>query len=300
VVRESPVTRLGIGLLWLLSRLAPPVRRRACEVLAIVFMRIARERRQVARVNLRLCFPALTHAEREALLRRHFRALGRALALACATWFRTADEVRAAVRVEGLEHLLAVQGRPRILFAPHFVSLDPAAIRLSMEHDAVAIYSTQKQPAFDRFLLSRRTRFRAIRMVPREAGIKPVLRALREGLPLFFQPDLDFGPRDSVFASYFGVAAATTTALARLARISGAAVLPVIAEQTADGMQCIVRIHPPLVDFPSHNPEGPEADARRMNALIEESVRRIPDQYWWLHKRFKTRPAGEPSVYEGS
>jgi len=259
-------------------------------------MRFARERREVARANLRLCFPALTAAERDALLRRHFRALGRALAVACTTWFRTADEVRAAVRVEGMEHLHAVEGRPRILFAPHFVSLDTAAIRLSMEHDAVAIYSTQKRPAFDRFLLSRRTRFRAIRMIRREEGIKPVLRALREGLPLFFQPDLDFGPRDSVFVSYFGVSAATTTALPRLARISGAVVLPVIAEQAADGMRCIVRIHPPLDEFPS---DSPVADARRMNALIEENVRRIPDQYWWLHKRFKTRPAGEPSVYEG-
>jgi len=259
-------------------------------------MRVARERREVARVNLRLCFPALTSAEREALLRRHFQTLGRGLSLACTTWFRPADEVRAAVRVEGLEHLRAVEGRPRILFAPHFVSLDTAAIRLSMEHDAVAIYSTQKRPAFDRFLLSRRTRFRAIRMIPREAGIKPVLRALREGLPLFFQPDLDFGPRDSVFVSYFGVAAATTTGLPRLARISGAVVLPVIAEQAADGMQCIVHIHPPLDEFPGNSPE---ADARRMNALIEEIVRRIPDQYWWLHKRFKTRPPGEPPVYEG-
>jgi KDO2-lipid IV(A) lauroyltransferase len=260
-------------------------------------MRIARERREVAHVNLRLCFPALTHGARAELLRRHFLVLGRGLALACIAWFRTPDEVRAAVRVEGLEHLLALQGRPRILFAPHFVSLDTAAIRLSLEHDAVAIYSRQKQPAFDRFLVARRTRFRAIRMIPRDAGIRPVLHALREGVPLFFQPDLDFGPRDSIFVPFFGVAAATTSALTRLARIAGAAVLPVIAEQTADGMQCIVCIHPPLDAFPG---ESPEADTRRMNAMIEEHVRRIPAQYWWLHKRFKTRPAGERPVYEGA
>jgi KDO2-lipid IV(A) lauroyltransferase len=120
---------------------------------------------------------------------------------------------------------------------------------------------------------------------------------LREGVPLFFQPDLDFGPRDSIFVPFFGVAAATTSALTRLARIAGAAVLPVIAEQTADGMQCIVCIHPPLDAFPG---ESPEADTRRMNAMIEEHVRRIPAQYWWLHKRFKTRPAGERPVYEGA
>jgi Kdo2-lipid IVA lauroyltransferase/acyltransferase len=288
------VTRLAIGLLWLLARLAPAARRRTCEALAAVFMQLARERREVARRNLRLCFPDLADAAREELLRHHFRALGRGLALACTAWFRSADEIRTAVRVEGLAHLDAEPDRPRILLVPHFVSLDTAAIRLSLERDAVAIYSTQKDPAFDRFLVARRTRFRAVRLVPREAGIKPALRALREGLPLFLQPDLDFGPRDSIFVPFFGIATATTTALARLARITGATVLPVIAEQAPDGESCVVRIHPPIEGFPGAHPE---ADARRMNAIIEAQVRRIPAQYWWIHKRFKTRPSGEPPVY---
>ena len=231
---------------------------------------------------------------REELLRRHFRSLGRGLALACTAWFASADEVRAAVRVEGLEHLHAARDRPRILFAPHFVSLDTAAIRLSMDHAAVAMYSTQKDPVFDRFLIARRTRFGVVRLIPREAGIKPVLRAMKEGLPLFLQPDLDFGARDSIFVPFFGIAAATTTALARLARITGAAVLPVIAEQTADGEHCVVRILAPLDGFPG---ESPAADTRRMNAVIEAHVRRIPEQYWWIHKRFKTRPPGAPPVY---
>jgi KDO2-lipid IV(A) lauroyltransferase len=288
------VTRIAIGLLWLLARLAPALRRRTCEVLGAAFMHVARERREVARRNLRMCFPDLADAAREELLRHHFRALGRGLALACTAWFRSADEIRAAVRVEGLAHLTSAPDRPRILLVPHFVSLDTAAIRLSLERDAVAIYSTQKDPVFDGFLVARRTRFRAVRLVPREAGIKPALRALREGLPLFLQPDLDFGPRDSIFVPFFGIPTATTTALPRLARITGAAVLPVIAEQAPDGASCVVRIHPPIEGFPSARPE---ADVRRMNAIIEAHVRRIPAQYWWIHKRFKTRPPGEPPVY---
>ena len=291
------VTRLAIGLLWLLSRLSPTARRRICEGLAAVFMRVARERREVVRVNLRWCFPDLADATREELLGRHFRALGRALAISCTTWFRSAEEIRTTVRVEGLAHLQAAPGRPQILLVPHFVSLDAAAIRLSMEHDAVAIYSTQKDRAFDRFLVARRTRFRAIRLVPREGGVKPVVRALKGGLPLFLQPDLDFGARDSIFVPFFGIATATTSALSRLARITGATVLPVIAEQTAEGEGCIVHIHPPLKGFPG---ASPEADTRRMNAIIEDHVRRIPDQYWWIHKRFKTRPAGESRPYEGT
>jgi KDO2-lipid IV(A) lauroyltransferase len=288
------VTRFAIGLAWLLARLAPAPRRQVCEAIGTAFGWLARERRRVVRVNLRLCFPSLPDAAREELLRRHFRALGRGLALACTAWFGSADEIRAAVRVAGIANLGTEPGRPRILFAPHFVSLDTAAIRLSLDHDAVAMYSTQKSAFFDRFLIARRTRFRAIRMIPRTAGVKPVLRALEAGLPLFFQPDLDFGPRDSIFVPFFGVAAATTAALSRLARITGAVVLPVVAEQSADGAGCIVRIGPPIADFPGANPE---ADTRRMNAIIEEHVRRIPDQYWWIHKRFKTRPPGEPSVY---
>jgi len=289
------VTRVALGLLWLLSRLAPAARRRACEALASAFRHLARERREVARANLQLCFPELSHAACEELLRQHFRALGRGLALACTAWFASAEEVRAVVRIEGLEHLQASRDQPRILFAPHFVSLDTAGIRLSMEHSAVAMYSTQKDPVFDRFLIARRGRFGAVRLVRREAGVKPVLRAMREGLPLFIQPDLDFGARDSIFVPFFGVAAATTTALARLARITGAAVLPVIAEQTGEGAQCIVRIHAPLDGFPG---DSTAADTRRMNAIIEAHVRRIPDQYWWIHKRFKTRPPGEPPVYD--
>jgi Kdo2-lipid IVA lauroyltransferase/acyltransferase len=289
------VTRLAIGLLWLLARLPPAARRCTCERLAAAFMHVARERREVARRNLRLCFPDLADATREELLRHHFRALGRGLALACTAWFRSPDEIRAAVRVEGLAHLHAEPDRPRILLVPHFVSLDTAAIRLSLESDAVAIYSTQKDPVFDRFLVARRTRFRAVRLIPREAGIRPALRALREGLPLFLQPDLDFGPRDSIFVPFFGVATATTAALPRLARITGAAVLPVIAEQTPDGVSCVVRIHPPIEGFPG---SSPAADTRRMNAMIEVHVRRIPEQYWWIHKRFKTRPPGAPPVYQ--
>jgi KDO2-lipid IV(A) lauroyltransferase len=288
------VTRLAIGLLWLLARLSPTARRRTCELLAAVFMHIGRERREVARRNLQLCFPDLTDAAREELLRHHFRALGRGLALACTAWFRSADEIRAAVRVEGLALLDAARDRPQILLVPHFVSLDSAAIRLSLERDAVAIYSTQKDAVFDRFLAARRTRFRAVRLVPREAGIRPALRALREGLPLFLQPDLDFGPRDSIFVPFFGVATATTTGLPRLAQITGAVVLPVIAEQAPDGESCVVRVHPPIEGFPSGRPD---ADARRMNAIIEEHVRRIPAQYWWIHKRFKTRPPGDPPAY---
>jgi KDO2-lipid IV(A) lauroyltransferase len=292
------LARLGIAVLWLLGRLRPSLRRRVCEGLALVFMWFAHERRAVVRTNLRLCFPNLSDAAREALAREHFHALGHALALDCTVWFGSASDVRRAVRVEGLGHFAAAADRPRILFAPHFVGLDAAAARLSLEHPAVAMYSTQKDPAFDRFLIARRTRFGDVRMIPRTREIKPALRGLREGLPLFFQPDMDFGPRESVFVPFFGVPAATVPALSRIARLTGAAVLTVIAElargdEQHGGAECIVQIAP----LPGLPGSSVEADTRRMNPVIEEFVRRMPEQYYWIHKRFKTRPPGEPPVY---
>lgn len=287
------MARLGLALLALLARLPPAPRRRACEALALAFMRLARERRRVVRANLRLCFPALDDASRERLARAHFRALGRALALDCTAWFGSAEEVRRAVRVEGLAHVAS--DRPPILFAPHFVALEAAAIRLSLERPAVAMYSTQKDPVFDRFLRVRRTRFRDVRMVPRDRGVRPALRALRQGLPLLLQPDMDFGPRDSLYVPFFGVPAATVPALSRIARLTGAPVLMVVAElvDARDGAQCVVRIAP-LADLPG---ASVAEDTRRMNEAIETEARRMPEQYYWIHKRFKTRPAGAPPAY---
>lgn len=286
------MARLGIAALWLLGRLPPGLRRRVCQMLALAFMGLARERRAVVRANLALCFPELADAERRRLARVHFRALGRSLALACTAWFGSAEALRRAVRVEGLALLAAPAAHPRIVFAPHFVGLEAAAIRLSLEQPAVALYSTQKDPAFDRFLRARRTRFGDVLMIPRSRGIRPALRGLRQGRTLFLQPDMDFGPRDALFVPFFGVPAATVPALSRIARLAGAAVFTAVADLPAEG-GCVVRIAP-LADFPG---ASVEADTRRMNETIEDAVRRMPEQYYWIHKRFKTRPPGAPPVY---
>jgi KDO2-lipid IV(A) lauroyltransferase len=164
---------------------------------------------------------------------------------------------------------------------------------MSIERDAMSMYSHQKNAAFDRFLVSRRTRFRPIRLVSRQDGIKPVIRGLRENLPLFFLPDMDFGPRDAIFVPFFGVAAATITALPRIAALSGAAVVPVtIAQRPGSGYRIV--IHPAWDNYPGGDTA---ADTRRMNAFIEAQVRMVPAQYYWVHKRFKTRPQGEERVY---
>jgi len=290
------LTRLALAVLWLLHLLPRPLLARLGEGIGLLLMAFGAERRNVVYTNLALCFPQLDEAERSRLARRHFRAAGRALADATIAWWSPAERIRRLARVEGFEHFhRAVEAGPTIILAPHFVGVDILAIRLSLEHDAISMYSHQKDPVFDRFLVSRRTRFRPIRLASRQDGIKPVVRALRQGLPLFFLPDMDFGARDAVFVPFFGVTAATVDALPRLAAITRATVLPVIVRQgRRPGEAYVVRFFPTWQNYPTGDAI---ADTRRMNAFIEAHARDCPEQYYWLHKRFKTRPEGEEKFY---
>jgi KDO2-lipid IV(A) lauroyltransferase len=211
-------------------------------------------------------------------------------------WWSSKSRLQRLIRVEGLEHWQAVAGRPVIWFAPHFVGLDMGGTRIITEWHGVSVYSHQKDAVFDRLLLSGRTRFVAPTLFSRQDGIRPVVRAIRQGIPFYYLPDMDFGERDSIFVSFFGVPAATITGLSRIAQLSGAVVVPAVTRQLPGAAGYVLRFYPAWPDFP-----GPDIaqDTRRMNAFIEERVREMPEQYYWVHKRFKTRPPGEPSVYGG-
>jgi KDO2-lipid IV(A) lauroyltransferase len=252
-------------------------------------------RRRITLINLRLCFPEKTEEERIALGRRMFRNL------ACATlelgrlWYAPVEKAIGNVKLMDRRYMDELRGKvPVILLAPHFVGLDIGGARISQEYpEAFSMYSEQKNKVFDRALRRARTRFGEPVLVTRQQGLRPVLKALRQFKPFYYLPDMDFGARDAVFAPFFGVPTATVTALARLCRISGAKVVPCVTRRYDEGYE--VRLYPAWESFPS----GDEvADARRMNAFIEERIREMPDQYFWVHKRFKTRPPGEPSVYE--
>ncbi len=198
------------------------------------------------------------------------------------------------VRIEGLEHWQAVADRPVIWLAPHFVGLDMGGVRLGSEYRVVSVYSRQKDPLFDAILYQGRTRFVTPELFSRQQGIRPVVRALRKGLPFYYLPDMDFGDRDSIFVPFFGVAAATITALSRIASLAGAAVVPAVTRQLPGAGGYVLSFYPAWRDFPS---DDIERDTRRMNAFIEERVLEMPEQYFWLHKRFKTRPPGEARYY---
>lgn len=258
--------------------------------------RFGRERRRVTLTNLRMCFPELDEASRIQLAKKHFIAFGRSFLERGLLWWAPPQRLRQLVRIEGLERLQRAAGRPTILLVPHFIGLDMGWTRLTMELDMVSIYASQKNLLFNAALLKGRTRFGSSTLLSRQEGTRPALRMMRAGKPFYYLPDMDYGQRDTIFIPFFGVATATITGLSRLSRIAGAVILPVVTRMQPDGQGYVVNIGEPWQDFP-----GPsvEADTRRMNAFIETEVRRLPEQYLWLHKRFKTRPPGEPSPYPG-
>jgi len=288
------LTRLGLAFVWLLHLLPLSLLALVGRAFGMLLYALAFERRRVTLTNLRLCFPELNEAERAALARRHFRAFARSLLEHGILWWSSRARVQQLVRVAGLEHWQAVENRPVILLAPHFVGLDMGGVRLTSEYRLVSVYGHQKNPAFDAVLYHGRTRFVRPELFSRQQGIRPVVRAMRQGLPFYYLPDMDFGPRDSVFVPFFGVPAATITGLARIARLAGAVVVPAVTRQVPGSAGYELRFYPAWENFPG---DDDEADARRMNAFIEERVREMPEQYYWLHKRFKTRPKGEAKFY---
>jgi KDO2-lipid IV(A) lauroyltransferase len=282
---------LGVGVLWLIHFLPQRWIGALGAGLGSLLYRFGRG--HVTRVNLALCFPAMSEAERHAMGLRHFRMLGRnALELGIMVWGSEADLLR-LVRVEGIENLQAAAGRPVIVLAPHFIGLNMGGIAVAHAHPGTAsIYSRQKNPVLDWLFFRARTRFGNPHLVSRQEGLRSVLRVIKTGKPFYFLPDMDFGLRDAIFSPFFGVPTATITALPRIVRLTGAAVLPVVTRQVGDGY--IARFYPEWQDYPTGDLE---ADVRRMNAFIEDRVREMPEQYFWAHKRFKTRPPGEPNPY---
>jgi KDO2-lipid IV(A) lauroyltransferase len=286
--------RIGIFFFWLLHFLPLGLLAPVGQAFGMLLYWLGRERRRVARINLRLCFPDMPDREREKLVRAHFRSFGRSFLERGILWWSSKERINRLVHIDGLEHWHAVKDRPVILLAPHFVGLDMGWVRLSTEFPLASMYSQQKNPVFNARLLHARTRFGMARLSSRQEGIRPIVRALKDGLPLYYLPDMDYGARDAVFVPFFGVPAATITGLSRLAQLTGAVVVPCVTRQLPGAAGYQLEFYPVWQDFPG---ESVEADTRRMNAFIEERVREMPEQYFWLHKRFKTRPAGEERFY---
>ena len=287
------MTRIGLFLLWLVHFLKPGTIARIGEFLGDLLYLTGRGR--VTKINLQLCFPEMSEPERDQLARRHFRALARSALEQPILWYGTEARVRAMIRIEGREHLDALIGKPVILLAPHFIGLDFGGARVGMDYRVCSMYSQQKNSALNDIFLRTRMRWGNPELVTRQQGLRPLIKHIKNGLPFYYLPDMDFGEKESIFVPFFGVPTATVPAMSRLARLTGAAIVPCIARQLSPEEGYAVRLYPAWENFPG---ASVEEDTQRMNAFIENRVHEMPEQYFWVHKRFKTRPPGEPNFYE--
>jgi Kdo2-lipid IVA lauroyltransferase/acyltransferase len=292
------MNRLTHGLLLLLQRLATggALTRSALIFLLDAFAwRFGIRRRRVARVNLKACFPEATEQQIKGWLRQHFKDYARAFVDRFLLWSEPAERLRDFVQIRGWEYFAAHDGRPVIIFAPHFLGLEAGGMRFQLERRVVNIYSHQSNEALDAWTLQGRRRFNEPILLSRNEGVMPAVRWLKRGVAFHFSPDMDLGQRESIFVPFFGRQAATVPSLVRMARLTGAAVVPLVTRMTSEGYES--RFYPAWF-HPNNDQEETLAEGvTKMNLFLEARIREMPAQYLWTHRRFKTRPPGEPSLY---
>lgn len=263
--------------------------------LGAVFYRLMGRRRHVARVNLELCFPEMSEADRERLLKSHFGELGIAFVEMGAAWWVSDRRLEGLAEIKGLEHLHAAlaRGKGAILLSAHFVYLEIGLRLFSRVMPCYMIYRPNRNPLLDRIIQRGRTRHPG-EMISRDDA-RSLLRALKRNHPVWYPPDMDHGRRHSVFAEFFGQPAATVKATARYAEMSGAPVIPFYFFRKRGPGGYELELLPPLEQFPSGDGQN---DARAVNAVLESAIRKHPEQYLWVHRRFKTRPDETENVYQ--
>lgn len=288
------LARIGVFIFWLIHFLPFRVIVAIGNGLGTLAFPLAHARRRVGEKNLALCFPDMPAAERKRLLREHFRMFMRGLIERSLLWWASAERLNTLIRVKGLEHFEAVKGQPMILLTPHFVGMDAGGQWIAQQIDTVCMYSRQNSPYVTDLLLQKRARFGHQRLYARQEGLRPIIKGMKENMPFIYPPDQDQGVKDGAFIPFFGVPAATMTSVPRIAKMTGAKIVPSITRVLPGGAGYVLTFYPAWENFPSGDDF---ADARRMNEFIEQRVLEMPEQYFWLHKRFKTRPEGEKSFY---
>lgn len=278
----------------LIARWPLPLVRALGAALGVTLWLVAARRRHIADVNLRLCFPDWGDAQRRRMVRRHFIAFGQSVLDRAWLWHAPEEVLRERLHWTGDAPSLTAPG-PLVVFAPHFVGLDAGGLAVSMalKPAAVAfIFVAQSNPVVEQWVRSGRERTGNTRPYFRHEGMRQILAGLKRGDALHLSPDMDFNRSESIFVPFMGVQAATVPSLSRLARVAGARVVPVVTRMTRRGYS--IEAHAPLANFPT---EDLVADTTRMNEVLAGFIRTMPEQYHWVHRRFKTRPEGEPGVY---
>jgi Kdo2-lipid IVA lauroyltransferase/acyltransferase len=287
------MTRLMLVLLRGTAVLPLPWVRALGVLLGWVLYALVSKRRRVVLTNLRLCFPQWSEGQVRTATRQIFISFAKAWLDRGWLWHGKEHTIRRRLRLSGAVGELAGNA-PTVIFAPHFVGLDAGwtAITQQLPRHFTTIYTDQANKTADAWILRGRQRFGAARLFGRVEGVKPIIAALKAGEPLYLLPDMNFGPEESVFVPFFGVAAATVPSLSRFARLSRAKVVPLLSRMTARGYD--IEVLPAWEDFPTADAL---ADTALMNQRLEGYIATMPTQYYWVHKRFKDRPEGEAPPY---
>jgi KDO2-lipid IV(A) lauroyltransferase len=287
------VSQIGLKLFQLLGYLPLSTLRALGKLVGLVLYECARWRRHVVMHNLRVCFPNKSHLEHVEMAKQAFVFFAQAWFDRSWLWHRSPQCIHARVRFTGaVEELKA--DVPTVIFAPHFVGLDVGwtLLTLTITKPFTTIFTPQSNPVAGAWMSNGRKRFGHVQLFQREDGVKAIVSALRNNAWLYLLPDMNFGPEESIFVPFFGEPAATVPSLSRFAKLGRARVMPVVTRMTAHGYE--VEVLPAWEDFPT---DDAQADTALMNQRLETYIHQMPAQYFWLHKRFKTRPDGAMPIY---
>jgi len=288
-------TWLGLGLLRCLSHLPFAWQLATGRRLGRLLRAAGRRREHIATVNLSLCFPDQPAEARGQILAELFESIGIGILEMAMSWWAPDRRLRPLADIQGLEHLQAAlqDGKGAILLSGHFTTLEIGGRLLAQQAPFHVMYREHKNAAFEAVMHAARVRNFG-KAIPR-GDLRGMLNSLKDNIPVWYAPDQDYGAEQSLFVPFFGIPAATITATSRLARISGAPVVPFFQTRLPGSRGYRLTLYPALDDFPG---ASVEADTRRINAILEDQIRAQPGQYLWVHRRFKTRPPGEAGVYD--
>lgn len=286
-------TWIGIGILRLLSLLPFNIQLAIGRQLGQLTRYLLPRRVHIARTNIRLCFPDLSAGQQKQLLNKHFEAIGMGIFETALSWWGSDDELKSRVRIEGIEHIKHVResGAGLLMVTGHFSMMELTGHMLGLHNPTGALYRPMKNPLSDLLLLRARQR-RLAPLLTRD-NTRTMTRCLRRGEAIFYAYDQNYGLDHALFIPFFGVPAATITATSRFAAMGRAKVIAYFPRRQADGSY-VITVHPPLEGFGAGNDEQ---DTRRLNTLLEQAILEAPEQYFWIHRRFKTRPEGLDTVY---
>jgi KDO2-lipid IV(A) lauroyltransferase len=287
-------TWLMFFLLWLVTRLPFSLQMLSGRLIGRIAYLTARRRRHIAAINIGLCFPQLDTRSQAALVKAHFLALGQGVVETALCWWGREKQLRDKYLLIGEEHLYSAHaaGKGVILLSAHFTTLELGGRLLALRQPFHVLYRQHRNPLFETVMQRARAR-RFETAIPRD-DTRGLLKCLKDNGAVWYAPDQNHGGSQSLFAPFFGIQASTLTTTSRLARISGAAVVPFLQTRLPRDQGYLLILCPALGDFPG---DDLQADATRINGLIEDAIREMPEQYLWVHRRFKTRPADEDYPY---